>query len=348
MSIARPSILLTTSLALAALGIGACGGAVPDGGAPAQAAQSRVTGLAARLPREILYAATLDWNTGAGTVFYYDAYGTKTPALGSLSIDPGYPNGLWTDSKGDVYVAVVNAGSNGRGYINVYTPGLRKLLRTYGSGIDGPSGGAFDRAGNMYVSNVCGMAPSMSCYVFADPRGKRRREGGSTAGYVAIFPPGSTQPSSDLQGPINIAVGVALDAKQNVFLADNTGGYAWNVIEFPAGSTQGKVLTFRDVPKDRWVGAVTVDSKDALLASVDSAIDFFPRDHGKPARSLTHGVYAADGLAYGPDGTLFAGNYEFEQNEGNVVAFPPGASAPARSFAVPYNNGVISVTIGRR
>ncbi len=42
------------------------------------------------------------------------------------------------------------------------------------------------------------------------------------------------------------------------------------------------------------------------------------------------------GLAYGADGTLFAGNYEFENNEGNAVAIPPGANAPARIYAVPY------------
>ncbi|HVR47294.1 MAG TPA: hypothetical protein VMT95_11765 [Candidatus Binatia bacterium] len=348
MNIARPSLTLAVSLALVPIGVAACHGAAPDGVVPAQTAQSRGAGLAARLPREILYAATLDWNAGTGTVYYYDAYGRKTSALGSLAIAQGYPNGLWHDGKGNVYVAVVNAGSNGRGYVNVYTPGLRKLLRTYSSGIDGPSGGAFDRAGNMYVSNVCGMAPSISCYVFAKPRRGHSGQGGSTAGYVAIFPLGSTQPSSDLQGPINIAVGVALDARQNVFVPNNTGGYAWNVVEFPAGSKAGKVLTFLHVPKNRWVGAATVDSKDALVASVNSAIDFFPRDHGRPAHSLTNGVLAADGLDYGPDGTLFAGNYEFESNEGNVIAFPPGASTPARSFAVPYGNGVISVTVAPR
>jgi len=318
---------------------------------PDQAARLQTAAVVKGLPREILYAAALDWNSGSGSVYYYDAYGKNTSALGSLGISPGYPNGLWTDRKGNVYVAVVNAGTGGRGYVNVYTPGLRKLLRTYTAGLDGPSGGAFDRAGNMYVSNVCGMAPSISCYVFAGPRRGHRHgfgRSGSISGYVAIFPPGSMQPSSYLQTPINIAVGVALDAAENVFVVNNTGGIAWNVVEFPAGATQGKVVVFRDVPQKRWVGADTFDPKGALVTSVNSAIDFFPHERGKPARSLTKGVLVADGLVYGPDGTLFAGNYEFEQNEGNIIAFPPGAAAPARTFAVPYNNGVISVTVGSR
>jgi hypothetical protein len=30
-----------------------------------------------------------------------------------------------------------------------------------------------------------------------------------------------------------------------------------------------------------------------------------------------------------------------------IVAFPPGATAPARTYAVPYGNGVVSVAVGR-
>jgi hypothetical protein len=133
-----------------------------------------------------------------------------------------------------------------------------------------------------------------------------------------------------------------------VFAVNNTGGIAWNVVEFPAGSTQGKVVRFRGLPKNRWVGADAFDSKSELVASVNSAIDFFPHENGRPGRQLTNGIFAADGLAYGPDGTLFAGNYEFESNEGNIIAFPPGATAPARAYAVPYGNGVVSVAVGRR
>jgi len=295
--------------------------------------------------RDLLYAATLDWNTGSGSVYYYHAYGNDTKAIGSLPFTAGYPNGLWTDSHGNVYVAVVNAGTNGRGYVNVYTPGLAKLLTTYAAGLDGPSGGTFDSAGNMYVSNVCGMRPSISCYVFDRTRGG---SGSGLNGYIAIFPPGATQPSSYLQAGINIAVGVALDQNNNVFVPNNTGGYAWNVIEFAAGSTQGQVVPFHGLPSNRWVGASTFDPKGDLVISVNSAIDFFPHERGKSSQQFTTGVLAADGLTYGPDGTLFAGNYEFESNEGNVIAFPPGATAPARSFAVPYGNGVISVTVAPR
>jgi hypothetical protein len=348
-------LFFAAGIAAAAVAVAGCHGTTASGNdvLPAQMAQSNHASLAKRLPREILYATTLDWNTGTGTVYFYDAYGKNTSALGSLSIKSGFPDGVWTDSRGDVYVGVVNSVSNGRDYINVYTPGLGKLLRTYSAGLDGPSGGTFDRAGNMYVANLCGTAPSIQCFVFAKRHGSDVHRfgdasGGTQTGYVAIYPPGKMQPSTYLLAPINIAVGVAVDHKNNVFAVNNTGGIAWNVIEFPAGSTQGRVVRFRGLPKSRWVGADTFDPKGELVTSVNSAIDFFPHESGKPGHQLTNGVVAADGLAYGPDGSLFAGNYEFESNEGNIVAFPPGATAPARTYAVPYGNGVVSVAVGRR
>ena len=305
--------------------------------APAISAPS-VTGT---LPRTLLYASTLNWSTGTGSVYVYDAYSMNPQPISSISITSGFPDGLWTDPQGEVYVAVVNSPSYPLGYVDVYAPDLRKVVRRYTQGISGPSGGAFDRNGNLYIANLCGR-DAYSCSVIA----RTRNPMNSTSGYVGVYPPRSSTPSEYLQGPINIAVGVALDSADNLFVVNNTGGAAWNVVEFPARSMMGFIVPFRGLPSQRWVGAVTFDPGGAFVASVNSAIDFFPNERGRPARSLTKGVLAADGLAYGPDGTLFAGNFEFEQNEGNTIAFPPGSDAPNRTFAVPYNNGVISIAIG--
>jgi len=342
--------MMSNRLRAAAFALGALFGAsacqstpsalVPLQNGTTQTSGTRVTG------KHYLYATTLDWNAGNGSVYYYDAYDKNSSPRGSLAITPGFPDGVWTDVHGNVYVAVVNSSTNnGRGYINVYTPGFGKLLNTYTQGLDGPSGGTFDAAGNMYVANLCGTSPSESCYVFARP-GQRLHATSSTTGYVAIYPAGKTQPSAYLTSPINIAVNVALDKSKNVFVVNNTGGIAWNVVEFAAGKSPGQIVPFRGLPKQRWVGADAFDPTGALVISVNSAIDFFPHERGKPARSLTNGVVVADGLSYGPDGTLFAGNYEYISNEGNIVAFPPGATAPARTYAVPYGNGVVSVAVG--
>jgi hypothetical protein len=344
------SLYLLAAGAAVALGAAACQGSpsqgayVPNAGVRAGSAAHRAAGST-----DLLYATTLDWNAGTGSVYVYRAYGKNSGSIGSIGFKTGFPDAVWTDARGRAYVGVVNAGTNGHGYVNVYTPGLKKLVKTYVTGLDAPSGGTFDGAGNMYVSNLCGTLPSISCSVFARRRDGRRLEPHSSSplsGYVAVFPKGSRQPTQILQNGINIAVGVTLDRAGNVFVPDNTGQAAWDVIEFPAGSSQGHVVPFQDLPNQLWVGAATFDPKGALVISANDSIAFFPHERGKPSHFLTTGVVAPDGLAYGPDGTLFAGNYEFENNEGNVIAFPPGAKAPARSFAVPYGNGVVSIAVG--
>lgn len=346
----RDSLRIATALAALLFGLSACGNGAPGGIVNVTPERRGIYAAVSPRSEKLLYAATLDWDTGSGSVYVYHAYGTKSSPIASIAISPGFPDGLWTDDRGRVYVAVVNAGNNGRGYINVYSAGLTRLLRTYTSGLDGPSGGTFDRAGNMYVANLCGRDPSESCEVFAQrhafvgPRAAGSSSG--TSGYVAIYAPGAMTPDQYLQMPINIAVDVAVDPSGKVFVVNNTGGSAWNVIEFHPDSNEGKVVPFHNLPSQRWVGADTFDPQGALVISVNSAIDFFPRERGRASRSLTDGVFAADGLAFGPDGSLFAGNYEFENNEGNVIVFPPRSHQPARSYAVPYGNGVVSVAIG--
>ncbi|HKU82125.1 MAG TPA: hypothetical protein VJP76_08140 [Candidatus Tumulicola sp.] len=336
--------------AAAAIAVGATGCASrPSQSLPAVPGAEPAALRSGARSTDLLYVTTLDWNAGTGSVYVYDAYGKNRSSIGSIGFASGFPDGVWTDSRGRVYVAVVNAGSNGRGYVNVYTPGLKKLLRSFDTGLDGPSGGTFDAAGNLYVANLCGTLPSLSCSVFARSRdGIRVRAQAASpyTGYVAIFPKGASRPSAYLQDGINIAVGVTIDRAGNVFVPNNTGQAAWNVIEFPAGSSQGAPVPFKNLPEQLWVGAATIDPRGALVIGANESIAFFPRERGKPARTLTDGVFAPDGLAYGADGTLFAGNYEFEANEGNVIAFPPGKSAPARTYAVPYGNGVVSVAVG--
>lgn len=342
MRLFRPPIPLPLALAAALL----CG---CQGGGPAGTtlpmsvpASTRADSVKQLQGKTLLYAVTLDWNTGTGSIDVYNAYSNNPQPLKTLALPQGFSEGLWTDSHGNVYVAVVNAGPTGLGYIAKYTPGLGKLLQTYTAGLSGPTGGAFDSAGNMYVTNLCSPL-AISCSVFA-----RTRQGSNASyGYIGFYPPGATSPTKKIQSDVLTGpVGIALDRSGNLFAANNTGGAAWDVVDLLRGSYKSHVVQFTKVPSQRWVGAVTFDSKGALVASVNDVIDFFPHVHGAPGRTLSNGVLSADGLVYGPDGTLFAGNYEFEQNEGNVVAFPPGANAPARSYAVPYNQGVTGTTVG--
>jgi hypothetical protein len=338
--------LLTAGAMLAAAG---CQGAGPSASIPPSSSAS-VSSRASSQPNELLYTSTLAWETGTGQVYAYPAYGANTKQVAELDIKTGFPEGLWTDSKGNVYIAVVNAGPTGAGYVAEYSPGLKKKLRTYGTGLEGPSAGAFDSAGNMYVTNLCSQG-SYSCGVFAPAGGAQGHHLMRTAahpqdvyGYVSIFAPGSTKPSSYLYPPITNLIGVTIDASGNAFVIDLMGDPVAS--EFHAGSTEPKTVPFKGLPNQPTIMGVTTDSAGALVLAVNQNIDFFPKEKGKPAKSLS-GMVVPWGLAYGSDGTLFAGNYEFENNEGNAVAFPPGSNRPSRTYAVPYNNGVTGVAVGK-
>ncbi|HEY3674470.1 MAG TPA: hypothetical protein VGK84_00600 [Candidatus Tumulicola sp.] len=297
-----------------------------------------------------MYTSTLDWNTGTGQVYAYQAYGTNTKPIKTLNIKIGFPEGLWTDSKGNVYIAVVNAGPTGDGYVAEYSPGLKKNVRTYLTGLAGPSSGAFDSAGNLYVTNLCSQN-SYSCGVFAPKGGaqghllaRASAKPQDVYGYVSIYPPGSTKASNYLYPPITNLVGVTIDKSGNVFTIDLMGDPVAS--EFAAGKTEPKTVPFKGLPNQPTIMGITTDPTGALVLAIDQNIDFFPNEKGKPAKTLT-GMIVPWGLAYGSDGTLFAGNYEFENNEGNTVAFPPGSNKPARTYAVPYNNGVTGVAVGK-
>ena len=309
---------------------------------------SRATGAAQ--PNELLYTSTLDWDTGTGQVYAYPAYGTKTKQIAELDIKAGFPEGLWTDAKGNVYVAVVNAGPTGSGYVAEYSPGLKKQTRMYDTDLEGPSSGTFDSAGNMYVTNLCSRN-SYSCGVFAPKGGSYgylpARASGNTQevyGYIGVYPPGNTKPSSYLYPPITNLVGATVDKSGNLFAIDLMGDPVAS--EFAAGKTEPKTVPFKGLPNQPTIMGVTTDPNGALVLAINQNIDFFPNEKGKPAKTLS-GMVVPWGLAYGSDGTLFAGNYEFENNEGNTVAFPPGSNKPARTYAVPYNNGVTGVAIGK-
>jgi hypothetical protein len=114
---------------------------VATGAVAAAASASTVVGDATS---EFLYASTLDWNTGNGSIFVYHAYGFRKTPFKTIPIKTGFVEGLWTDAHGNLYAAVVNAGTNGRGYVTEYAPGGTRVLRTLTAGLDGPSGGAFD------------------------------------------------------------------------------------------------------------------------------------------------------------------------------------------------------------
>ncbi len=278
--------------ACALVALAGCQGTGGSPVTPSSTANAGVSDLSvpAAKSNELLYTATLDWDAGTGQVYVYHAYGKNNAGdYNEVDFAAGFPEGLWTDAKGDVYVAMVNAGPRGSGYVAEYSPGMKKQINTYNDGFEGPSSGAFDAAGNMYVANLCSQN-SYSCGVFAPaggPYGHGLVRANATSqesyGYVTIFPAGSTKPSSYLYPPITNAVGVTVDATGNVFVIDLLGDPIAS--EFPAGSTQPKTVTFKGLPNEPAVMGVTTNSAGALVLAVNQNIDFFPKERKASRRS---------------------------------------------------------------
>ena len=299
-------------------------------------------------PRRVLYVSTLNFQSGAGSIIVFPAYLRSPKPLYTITFPAGLAEGLWTAKNGDLYAAIVNAGTNGEGFIYVYKPGTTSPSRTYTRGIDGPSDGAFDSAGNLYVSNLCGPPGQGTggCFVFADR--SRVRSVGDTQdlkGYVAVFPRGKMRPSTYLEGSINLAEGVVVDGQRNVFVANFTGqSPACQVLEFPAGSHNDTVLPLQGLKDSICYKELFDSSGDLVLA--DEYVLTYPQPFGQLGSMLTNGILVAMGMSYGPDGTLFVGNYLINNNEGDAIAFPPGSSSPTRTFVVPNGDAVLGIAEG--
>ena len=169
--------------------------------------------------------------------------------------------GLAVDNSGNLYVAdVVNE------LVKVFHRGETAPFETLN--VHGyPYGEAVDNSGNVYVAVA---------------------QTGSVQGFVGIYPPGATEPTSTLSDPSRgfSPVGVALDSQNNVFVtydgSINTppGG----VDEFKAGTTTPiKVVS---VPKGP--GWPTIDQSANLVVPDGIKVRVYPP--GSKKASLTFGA----------------------------------------------------------
>jgi hypothetical protein len=169
--------------------------------------------------------------------------------------------GLAVDSTGNLYVADVVSER-----VQVFHRGDTspfEILNVHGY----PYGEAVDNSGNVYVAVA---------------------QTGSVQGFVAIYPPGATEPTSTLNDPSRgfSPVDVALDSQDNVFVtydgSINTppGG----VDEFKAGTTTPIKLV--SVPKGP--GFLTIDQSGNVVVPDGKKVRVYPP--GSKTPSLTFGA----------------------------------------------------------
>lgn len=243
-----------------------------------------------------------------GFVIIYPATGHNPAPIGQLT---GFDiaAGLAVDNAGNLYVADVVHEE-----VQVFHRGSTsafEILNVHGY----PYGEGVDNSGNVYVA--VGVT-------------------GSQQGFVGIYPPGATEPSSTLVDPSRgfSPVGVALDSHGNVFVSYDVtintppGG----IDEFKAGKTTPTNLGIT-VPKG--VGWLTVDLSGNLIVP-GGGVRVYPPGSKKP--SLTFG----EGMKFSP--TQVALNKAGSQ----VYVGENGANAPvlnsARVYTYPGGQLVNTIT----
>jgi|HubBroStandDraft_4_1064222.scaffolds.fasta_scaffold166209_2 hypothetical protein len=149
--------------------------------------------------------------------YYAKGTGPNNPVAGSLSGSFSNPEGIASDSHGNIYVANNNAEN-----VLVYAAGSSSPTGTLDDPGEFPVGVTVGPDGTVYVANLDG------------PIG--------ASGDVVIYAPGSSEPTETLHDKCFLRVlGVALDQHGNLFASCQIapGAGHGEVVEFKAGSTKG-------------------------------------------------------------------------------------------------------------
>jgi hypothetical protein len=193
-----------------------CDGAGSPNAAPD--ATVRTSGFDGPLKREsagLIFSALASNNT---IDYYVKGTGPNNPVGGSLSGSLASPEGMATDSAGDLYVANTEDKN-----VLVYARGSNSPTATLNDPGEFPADVAVAADGTVYVANVFGP-------MFAP-------------GNVVIYAPGSSSPTKTLTNKhFNHVIGVALDRNGNLFVScnGNLGSGSGGVVEFKSGSVEGR------------------------------------------------------------------------------------------------------------
>jgi len=230
--------------------------------------------IAVRAQTQALYVTTVDFNSlNAGTVMCFTETGPGILAATPTTVEAGLgePFGISFDRLNNLFVSSFNTSTITEFAVGS-TPGTFGASTTLsGGGLNGPQGIAFDAAGNLFAANFTGNTQQGSITEFAagstpgtlrtgqvvetgvtdpaslafDARGNlfavSTTGGNSSSGSVTEFAAGATPgtfgPATVLNDPsLNLPRGVAIDARGDLFVADQLGNL---ITEFTAGTSPG-------------------------------------------------------------------------------------------------------------
>lgn len=264
----------------------------PLGAAAPPASQAATTAL--------LYAG----GPNANAVDVYPEFAKNPNPVGTIVTGLNAPTGIAVDASGNLYVCNNRAGLGAAGKtlfwtVTVYKRGQSTPFRIYSREVWDPVDVTVAGDGTVYIANI------------------------SSA--VTVYPPGSTDPSQQLQGPSGYApLGLATDAAGNVFVSyvgQSSGGV---VYEYSPGSTSGKSLglNLSGTPH-----GLAIDRQGNLVVAVSnapnpgSAIEVFAPGAKQPKTTML-GPFQPFMLAFGrKEHRLFAADYGSGNNDGGVFVY---------------------------
>ncbi|HEY1428663.1 MAG TPA: SMP-30/gluconolactonase/LRE family protein [Candidatus Tumulicola sp.] len=249
-----------------------------------------------------LFVSDLD----AQAILLYPANEKKPVQSGSITDGIDLPINDAVDSSGTVYVA-----NNGNSTVTEYPLGASSPSVTLSDQIVNPNGVAVDKAGNVYVTS------------------------GAYVGQcnVLVFPKGATSPSATI-GPFQLPVGLAIDAKGDLFVGDVVANA---VFEVPKGKTAPKNLDLSGINDPT---GVAIDPKNNLWVvnyQGNTALEF-KIGSKSPMQTISSGLSGPYSVAFGKGGRLFVGNSH--TYPGFVTTYKKNATSPFSTFTAKNPAGV--------
>jgi sugar lactone lactonase YvrE len=188
--------------------------------------------------------------------------------IGTITNGIASPSGVGLDSSSDLYVTNVSGNS-----VTVYAPPYTEgPVKTYTSGLDGPVGVAIGADRSVYVSEY-------------------------TDGVLVEYAPHSLTPSNIIALP-GRPNGVALDARNNLFVAYEPYSGGGGVLEFAPASTIGTDLGI----ELGFAGGVTFDSRGNLLVTDEGAgaetVNVYPPGSKTPSQTIRDGFLNPVAIAF--------------------------------------------------
>ncbi len=260
----------------------------------------RGPGMAPRHKGSTLFVDDLD----AGEVRLYPATGKNPQQSGTITqgIDLGI--NVAVDAKGTLYVA-----NNGNSTVTEYPLGQTSPSVTLSTSLVYPNGIAVDSQGTVYVTS------------------------GSTVGdtYVLEFPKGATSPSAQV-GTFGLAVGLAIDQNDTLYVCDAHNNQVWSVAK---GSTTPVNLGLTGLSDP--TGAA-IDPSGNLFVTNETfranIVNGFKPGATSPYESITTDVSGPYTLAFDKKGTLYVGN------DGTYPGYVSEYKANKTSVYTTFSNGI--------